>query len=130
MPPIAVPYPLLLAALVAIAALWFIWHKKDRSTNKNRRFAIIVFFVVYALIVITAAYQRISFQYELRHYDLDQNSFFTPNEITPAQQLAQANVVKDTARNFAVVTGVVIAFIVSIVFYGFLKLVTRKNQLD
>lgn len=65
--------------------------------------------VAYGLIIGTAWATDAYFNAILQTYDLDNNGFFQGDEITAEQQQAMHNVISDTGRAFAPITGLVFA---------------------
>lgn len=73
----------------------------------------------YGLIVAEAWATDVYLNAVLMTHDLDGNDFFSPDEITPAQQQAMHDVISDTGRALAVFTGAVVSPIwVGLVFLG------------
>ena len=82
----------------------------------------------YLLLNILVYVQDQHYYNELQKFDLNQNGFFSKEEITPAQQLAQKKVVSDTARNFAPFTLIPVSLIIGIFLFFSLKIGEKLTQ--
>lgn len=79
--------------------------------------SIVVFLVLYLLIVGTATFDDIYYQWDLNRYDLDKDGMFSGNELTDEQHEAMGKLIRDTGRNFSFTTGFVFALTISTVVY-------------
>ena len=92
--------------------------------------SVTVFIVLYALIVGSAAYNDIYYQWDLNRYDLDKDGFFGGQEITKEQEVAMNRQIHDVGRNFSFMTGFIFAGIISTFIYvlGKLILIARNKK--
>jgi len=87
--------------------------------------------VWYLIIVGGATCESVYNQWVLYKYDLNEGGFFSGEELTKDQKSAMQSLTNDTARNFSVVTGLVFAFIISMVAYLMGHTISRiKNTLN
>ncbi len=75
-----------------------------------------------------SAFLTIYYQIELNSYDLNQDGFFSGNEITPGQEVAMQKVVSDVGRNFSLITGGIYALMLAIITFIIGKVVLRINR--
>jgi len=79
--------------------------KKKVLFQKSKRrwfwISVIVFFSFYLVIVGLSAFLTVYYQIELNKYDLNQDGFFSGNELTPEQEVAMQKVISDVGRNFS-----------------------------
>lgn len=121
----AIPTFICIVGLLAI----IIYRKKLFHKRKLFWISISVFLILYALIVGTATYNDIYYQWNLNRYDLDKDSFFSGKEITPAQIEAMKKLTNDVGRNLSFITGFIFALIVSTVVYIFGLIISKlKNN--
>jgi hypothetical protein len=59
-------------------------------------------------------FQDIYLQWNLTRYDLNKDNIFTGEEINEEQKNAMNRVIRDTGRNFAVITGLIFSVIISL----------------
>ncbi len=129
---ISIPYYFLIPCLVAFLLNIFILLKVKFVRDGKRQWSwisIVVMLGMYSLILAIVIYNHVTFNLQLEKFDLNQDGFFTPDEITPQQQEAMKKVVNDTARTFSMFTGLifsaVIAFLVFILGKAF-DFITNK----
>jgi len=89
-----------------------------------------IFLIVYLIIVATATYNDIYYQWDLNKYDLDKDGFFGGQEITKEQGEAMQRLTNDVGRNFSFITGFVVAGFTSTIVYfvGRLLLNLKKDK--
>jgi uncharacterized membrane protein YciS (DUF1049 family) len=131
---ITIPYHLAtptIFSLVCLVAILF-YSKRLFSNNKLLWTSVTVFLVVYLLIVGSATFEDIYYQWDLNRYDLDKDGMFSGKEITAEQGKAMRKLTYDTGRNFSFITGFVFALIISTAIYisgrVLLKLKENKNK--
>ena len=88
-----------------------------------------VFFSFYLVIVGLSAFLTVYYQIELNKYDLNQDGFFSGNELTPEQEVAMQKVVSDVGRNFSFITGGIYALVLAIFTFIIGKVVARINRI-
>ena len=133
---ITIPYHLVIPGIICIIGLLGILFNRKRLFGKNKILwiSVTVFLVLYMLIVGSAAYEGIFYQWDLNHYDLDKDGMFSGVEITDEQNEAMRKLTSDTGRNFSFITGFIFAFIISAFTYiiGILffrkKIIIRKGK--
>jgi hypothetical protein len=79
-------------------------------------------------IVGNAACSDIYYQWKVNSFDFDKDGFFSGAEITPAQTKAMEHLTNDVGRNFSFITGVIFAFIFSIIIYIMGRLVSKFKK--
>jgi hypothetical protein len=123
---LAIPTIMCVVGLVAI----LVHHKKLFNKNGLLWSSVTVFIVLYALIVGSAAYNDIYYQWDLNRYDLDKDGFFGGQEITKEQEVAMNRQIHDVGRNFSFMTGFIFAGIISTFIYvlGKLILIARNKK--
>lgn len=118
---ISIPTHLVIPAIVSFGIILIIvlnWKKLILKSSKNLFWiSLIVFFAFYGLIVGLAGYTDIIYQIELNSFDLNQDGFFSGQELTEEYEAASSRLINDTGRNFTVFTGVFVAGILSFVSY-------------
>jgi len=119
MSPITIPYHLAIPSLVCIIILILIGFKRKKlfKQKKMRWLSITLFLLLYLIIVGTATYNDIFYQWDLNKYDLDKDGFFGRVEITEAQKKVMLKLTSDTGRNLSFITGLIFAFIISTAVY-------------
>ena len=127
---ISIPIHLIIPTFFCLVGFAFIvlYRKKVLVGHKLLRLSIALFFLLYVLIVGSAAISDIYYQWNINQYDLDKDGFFGGAEITKEQIAASKLLVNDTGRNFSFITGFIIAFSVSMFVY-FLGSLFRKSKL-
>lgn len=127
---ISIPIHLIIPTFFCFVGFTFIvlYRKKVLVGNKLLRLSIALFFLLYVLIVGSAAISDIYYQWNMNQYDLDRDGFFSGAEITKEQIAASKLLVNDTGRNFSFITGFIFAFCISLFVY-FLGSLFRKSKL-
>ena len=136
MNPITMPYHLFIPAMVSLLFLLLIaigWKPMLlKSKRKKFWFAVTIFLTIYLIVLGTAIYTDIYCQWDLNKHDLNMNGIFESNEINPYQQAAFQRLINDTGRNFAVISGLIFAGVISFVVFfitqGFEKYKKLKNE--
>ena len=123
---ITLPYHLLIPTIISILILtiFFIKRKRIFRIGKWKWFwiSLTVFFVFYVFIVGGATYDDIYAQWNSNRFDLNQDGFFSGNEITSEQQEAMRNLISDTGRNFSFITGLIFSGIIAFFVFTFGKI--------
>jgi hypothetical protein len=137
---ISIPIHLLIPTILSVISLIIVIYNRKRiilKTSKNLFKAIVVFISIYLLIVGSALITDLYYKWDLSQYDLNNNGFFesTNNEINENQKAALQKVSNDTGRNFSFATGLILSFIISIVLYIVLLLISKikgnpKTQME
>jgi len=116
---ISLPYHLLIPSLISIVVLiMLILNRKKPLANRKWKWFWIgatVFFGIYLLIVAGATYLDISYKLALQRFDLNNDGFFTNDEITTRQKEVMRKVISDTGRNFAPITGLILSGFMSLI---------------
>ncbi|WP_179320737.1 hypothetical protein [Winogradskyella helgolandensis] len=123
---ITLPYHLLIPTIISILILtiFFIKRKRIFRIGKWKWFwiSLTVFFAFYVFIVGGATYDDIYAQWNSNRFDLNQDGFFSGNEITSEQQEAMRNLISDTGRNFSFITGLIFSGIIAFFVFTFGKI--------
>lgn len=100
------------------------------SENKLLWTCVKLFLVCNLLIVGSATFDDIYYQWDLNRYDLDKDGFLGGTELTDEQNEAVRKLINDTGRNFSFITGFIFASIISILVHilGGLILKLKKND--
>lgn len=116
---LTIPSHLAIPSLICIVGLLIIIAKRKFLFLKNRLLwtSISIFLCLYLLIVGTATYDDIYYQWNLNHYDLDNNGIFSGKELTKEQNEAMTKLTNDTGRNFSFITGFIFSFIISLTIF-------------
>ena len=83
---------------------------------KSRYLIAINFIIVYGLYVGGAMYYELKYDRELATYDLNDDGFFSGEEITPEMEAAMLRVTSDTGRTFAPFFGIIVAAFFSLIY--------------
>ncbi|MBQ4822206.1 hypothetical protein [Aquimarina sp. MMG016] len=70
-------------------------------------------------------FDDIYYQWNLNQYDLNQDGFFTGDEVTEEFRIALKLLTQDTSRNFSFITGAIFSLLVSTPIY-FMSLIIEK----
>jgi hypothetical protein len=103
--------------LIGLGIIIF-FSKKIFSKNALFWSSVTVFLVLYLIIVGSATFDAIYYQWDLNRYDLDKDGMFGGIEMTDEQNEAMRKLTNDTGRNFSFITGFVFALVISVVVYG------------
>ena len=127
---ITIPYHLLIPTIICVFALGAIFYFRKRLFAKNKWLwtSVTVFFIVYLLIVGSAAYDDIYYQWDLNRYDLDKDGMFGKEEMTKEQEAAMQRLTSDTGRNFSFITGLIFATFISTIIFIMGKLMQRRKR--
>ena len=130
---LTIPYHLAIPTIICIVGLLTIFIKRKTFFVRNKLLwtSITIFFCLYLLIVGTATFDSIYYQWDLNRYDLDKDGMFGGKELTNEQNEAMRKLTSDTGRNFSFITGFIFAFIISTTVFIcgiIMKLVRRKNE--
>lgn len=130
---LTIPYHLAVPTLICLVGLLTILLKRKTLFVKNKLLwtTITIFICLYILIVGTATFESIYYQWDLNRYDLDKDGMFGGNELTIEQNEAMRKLTSDTGRNFSFITGFIFAFVVSMTIFVcglIVKRVKRKNE--
>lgn len=113
-------------SLVAIIYLISIKKKISKISFKyDLRISVLLFFVIYFLIVSASAINDAYIQHVYESYDINNNGFIENNEKTDVFDQAMQDLISDTARNFAFITGVIFSFVLSLS-YLLVRVIVRK----
>lgn len=114
-------YPhLLIPIVISFLSLLFLFYKRKQiivKTNLSFFIALVFFFAFYLLIVGRALYLDIHLQSDLNQYDLNNDGFFSGEEINEKQKIAMNKVSSDAPRNFSFITALIFSFLLSIIIY-------------
>lgn len=108
--------------------LWVLRERVFAVPLNKLSFLTVNFVCVYLLILVYAGLAEIFYDIQLDKYDLDGDGFFSEVEQTSEQVLAMGHVVNDTARNFAPIFGLVVAFLNSAVVGMFMLILAIKTM--
>ena len=113
-----------------IAAGIYCTSKFSKWNPSSLRLAIRNFVVTYLLIIIGVLIYDLYLTYKVSTFDLDGDGFFTTEEWTPEYAKYSGKLVNDLGRNLAPITGFIISFLNSILFFVVLtlgKIIKRKK---
>lgn len=114
-------YPhLLIPIVISFLSLLFLFYKRKQiivKTNLSFFIALVFFFAFYLLIVGRALYLDIHLQSDLNQYDLNNDGFFSGEEINEKQKIAMNKVSSDAPRNFSFITALIFSSLLSIIIY-------------
>lgn len=130
---ITIPSHLAIPTIICILGLGTIIFFRQRLFSNYKIFwtSVTVFLSIYLLIVGSALYDDIFYQWDLNQYDINKDGLFDEQEMTDDQKDAMNRLISDTGRNFSFITGFIFAGAVSIMMYilGRLKLfITKRRQ--
>jgi len=127
---ITIPYHLAIPAIICLIGLMiiFFYRKKLFSTNKLLWSSLTMFLFLYFLIVGSASFYDIYYQWDLNHFDLDKDGFFSSQEITIEKKAAMQRLTNDVGRNFSFITGFIFALIISAVVYVFGRIYPKLKR--
>lgn len=130
---LTIPYHLAIPTLLCIVGLLTIILKRKTlfEMNKLLWISITIFLCLYLLIVGTATFDSIYYQWNLNRYDLDKDGMFGGKELTNEQSEAMRKLTSDTGRNFSFITGFIFSLIISATIFicGLvIKRVRRTNE--
>ena len=127
-----IPYHLIIPCFISLIVLVIIGIRRKVLFQENKRrwlwISVTVFFGFYLLKVGLSAFLTIYYQIELNSYDLNQDGFFSGNEITPGQEVAMQKVVSDVGRNFSFITGGIYALVLATITFIIGKVVLIINR--
>jgi len=118
MDPITLPFQAIPTAISLFAGGLILLYRKRLLVNSNAKsfwVSALTFFLVYVLIVGAAAFDQVYCQGDLNQYDLEGDGIFGESEQNEGQVAAMNNLIRDTGRNFAVITGGLFAFVIALV---------------
>ena len=127
----------LIGLIVSLLGIVFIIFKRRKiSSPYGRCFgrSSFVFFIICILILIFIAMHWSYLEYQLDSFDLNSNRNIEMEEQTEEYRVALEKFSKDTARNFAFLTGAVFSLFISILFLSidlisvYLKIKKSKHQ--
>ena len=119
---------ILLSATLAAPALALIYKHRLFPGLRSAWLFLVCCLIVYGLILARVHLIEVRFDAELDAFDLDRDGSFSRNEITPAQKVAMDRVVSDTGRNFAPLTGAILAPVCVAFSFGLVKLVAMAQR--
>lgn len=124
---ITIHYHLAIPTIICIVGLGTILFYRQRLFQKDRWLwtSVTIFLAAYLLVVGTATFVDIYYQWDLNRYDLDQDGFFGGQEITKDQEAAMQRLTNDLGRNLSFVTGFIFALVISGTVFLFGRLKSR-----
>ena len=129
---INIHYHLLLPSIISAFCLLYIVLNRNSFINKTSKIFVItlIFFVAFYLFIVgSSLYFDIYYQWKLNAFDLNNDGFFSGNEISSEQQSAMNNLINDTPRNFSFIVGIIYSFILSIILFVFLMILKKIRKL-
>ena len=121
-------YLFLIPTIIAVGIYYV--SKFSKWNPSNLRLALINFVVIYLLIIIGVFIYDVYLSYKVSTFDLDGDGFFTGEEWTPEYAKYSAKLVNDLGRNLVPITGFIISFLNSILFFVILtlgKIIKRRK---
>jgi hypothetical protein len=127
---ITIPFHLAIPTIISGVALGIIlnYRKKLFLFHKLAWASVAVFLTIYFLIVGSATYEAIYFQWDLNRYDLNKDGLFGGQEITNESQAAMQRLTNDVGRNFSFITGFIFAGVISITIYVLGRLLLKYKK--
>lgn len=128
---INIPYHLLIPSLISAFCLLYIILNRSSFINKTGKifFITLLFFLAFYLFIVgKSSYFDLYYQSKLNAFDVNQDGFFSGNEINAAQQLAMTNLINDTPRNFSFIVGLIYSFVFSVILFVFLTLFKKIRK--
>lgn len=119
---------LLIPFFIILIPLFFLLVRlRIKSENKVSIFklALIPSILFYLLIIVFVIYLKIKHKSELEVFDLNNDGFFSKNEINTKQRLAMKNVISDTRITFAPIIGLLYTLIFYILLLPILFLIEK-----
>lgn len=119
---------LLIPFFIILIPLFFLLVRlRIKSENKVSIFklALIPSILFYLLIIVFVIYLKIKHKSELDVFDLNNDGFFSKNEINTKQRLAMKNVISDTRITFAPIIGLLYTLIFYILLLPILFLIEK-----
>lgn len=91
------------------------------KNNKRKWFwiSIIAFFLIYSIVVGSAIYDDLYYQWDLNRFDLNKDGFFGGSEITADQEAAMERLINDVGRNLSFLSGAIFSIVISTAIYFF-----------
>lgn len=129
---ISIPFHLAIPTIICLFSLLSIIfnYKKLFSKNKILWISVSTFLILYLLLVGTATFEDIYYQWDLNNYDLDKDGMFGGSEITEEQNEAMRKLTSDTGRNFSFITGFIFALIFSTLVYIVGRIFSKLKKHD
>jgi hypothetical protein len=118
---IVIPYHLAIPTAITIVSLIIILiRRKYLFATRQKKLlwsSVVVFLVLYLLMVGSATYDAIYYQWLVNSFDLDKDGLFGRSELTQEAEAAVERLTNDTGRNLSFIIGLVFAFIIATVVY-------------
>ena len=121
--------PLTISLVVVIYLIGIKKNIAKHTLKYDLWISVFLFFVFYFLIVSTSAIIDVYIQYVYDLYDLNNNGFIESSEKTTGYENAEQNVISDTARNFAFITGAIFSFVLSMGVFLVRVIVRKINKI-
>jgi hypothetical protein len=128
---IDIPYHLIIPSVISVFCLLYIILNRNSFINKTSKifFITLLFFLTFYLFIVgSSSYFDIYYQWKLNTFDLNNDGFFSGNEINSEQKLAMKNLISDTPRNFSFIVGLVYSFVFSAILFVFLIIFKKIGQ--
>lgn len=106
----------ILISLLCIVVLFFIRNKVANPYGRSIWRSAFVFFALYILILGSVAIHNQYLEFQVDSFDLNNNGNIEMEEYTDEYRIASEKVTRDTARNFAFLTGAIFSLVISSLF--------------
>lgn len=121
-------YPLqfIIPSILCFVSIAVIYVKRKKLFDRDSKIAlwsaITCFLIIYGLIVSAAFYHDVSYQWKLKHLDLDANGVFSSNERTIEQREIYFKYQNKTPRNLSLLTGALFGLLFGLIIYHLSKI--------
>ncbi len=118
-------YPSIIGILISLLCIVLLFFNRNKVSNLYGRSiwrSVFVFFALYILLLGSVAIYQQYLELKLDSFDLNNNGNIEMEEYTEEYRIASLKVTRDTARNFAFITGAMYSFVISF-FYLLIELI-------
>lgn len=121
-----------LIVFLVLQIIFILYLNKLRLVGKFKltinKIAILSSLLFYIILVSAAIFLKYKYQNELDAFDVNKDGFFNGNEISVEQQEAMKNVISDTGRNFAPITGILISIVYYLILLPIVLIINKINS--
>ncbi len=124
-------YHLIIPTIISVVLMLYILFSRHFLINKlgkNLFIALTFFTAFYLFIVGQSLYFDIYYQWKLNSFDLNNDGFFSGDEITSEQLSAMHNLINDTPRNFSFIVGLIYSFVLSSILLIFMIVLKKIRK--
>ncbi|WP_395077762.1 hypothetical protein [Flavobacterium sp.] len=117
----------LFTQIIFVKILTILNKRKWELKLNNGKIAVISGLIFYFSIIITMIITKLILKNELNSFDLNNDDFFSANEVTFEQQKAMKNVTLDTGLNFALFFSIIYSLLYSFIVYVLLTILIKEK---